>query len=254
VKIAACFYINLDERSDRREHTELQLAALGSIARERWPAVRPTRETLAHHADTLARGVQGYVQELLSDPRTVPHYYGVLGCYLSHLTLLQQIAERFGPGDGAVLVFEDDVALEPGFVSALRDRVASADLVHRGWDLMRLDCWGRRRRRDRVCDGVYRLSTPWQAPAHYNGSHALVYRPERVAGLLSALAARPIKDFDGFWDEPELTATLEHYVVYTGKCSLRKLPSDVRPSRRSPARALLSRVRGQTGVGPAQRL
>jgi len=252
MKIAACFYINLDARSDRREHIERQLAALGAVPRERWPALRPTPETLRHdHADLLERGVEAYVEALRADPRTEPHYTGVLGCYLSHVSLLAHIAARFRAADGAVLVLEDDVVLEPGFLSALRDRVASADLVHQGWDLLRLDCWGRRRRRDRVRDGVYKLTTPWRAPAHYNGSHALVYRPERVPRLLRALAARPIKDFDGIWDDAELAATLDHYVIYTGKCRVARLGSDVRPAPRGLRRRVRELLRDARPGGSA---
>jgi GR25 family glycosyltransferase involved in LPS biosynthesis len=137
-----------------------------------------------------------------------------------------------------VLVFEDDVALEPGFLPALRDRVASADLVYGSWDLLRLDCLGRRRRRDRVRDGVYQLTTPWRSPAHYRGSHALVYRPERVPQLLRALASRPIQDLAGLWDDAALAAALDHWVIYTDMCRVAPLASDVHPPPRGLRRLL----------------
>lgn len=234
MEIGACFYINLDQKQERRRHIEAQLVQLGDLPRERWPAVRPTqRDLVTLYGNVMRRGVAPYLRDYLDSRGERERYFGVLGCNLSHIGLMQHIAEHRDDSEGAVLVLEDDVVLEAGFLDVLRERLRLSVLASTDWDLIRIDCWAGRGDGFQVAEDVYHLTSPWGAPAHFSGSHALLYRPSRVGKLLSLLEKRPLQDFDGVWDDAELTRSMAHFVVYTGHCQIATFPSDVRPSGRN---------------------
>ena len=103
----AAFYINLDTRTDRREHMEAQLARIG-VAAERFSAVTPAQVDSADLA--LAK------RHALSP--------GELACSRSHQRIWALLLER---GLDGALIFEDDALLS----CALRDVFATPDLHQR---------------------------------------------------------------------------------------------------------------------------
>lgn len=119
--LLATHLVNLDRAPGRRAAMEARLHAAG-LAHERVPAVDGALLAFPHPDFSEA------AYRLLHGRRTLP---AEVGCYLSHVAC----ARRFlaGPAD-LLLVVEDDVSFEPGFLDAL-DRAA---LRRDRWDLLRL--------------------------------------------------------------------------------------------------------------------
>jgi GR25 family glycosyltransferase involved in LPS biosynthesis len=92
------FYINLDTRSDRREHTERQLARIGLVA-ERVSAVTP--------ADIPVDRIAAAARHMSATE---------LACSFSHRKIWQMMVDR--KLDGA-LILEDDALLSASIVAVL---------------------------------------------------------------------------------------------------------------------------------------
>lgn len=108
--------INLDEDTDRLAWMKGQLDRLG-IAFERLPAKR---------GDTL-----GHLSALFGPRESSRLTNGELGCYASHLSVLEQIERDRTP---ATLVMEDDLELG----DSLRDVLAAVGRLPAGWHIIRL--------------------------------------------------------------------------------------------------------------------
>jgi hypothetical protein len=228
--LAACFYINLDHRTDRRRHMEAQAERLGGVPLERWPAIRPTdRNLYTTWGPYTRRGIAPYLHRNRRSRHKRERFYGVIGCYISHVRLMEYVADRFTEPDRNVLVFEDDVVIQPGFLDALRKRLEDPVLRSADWDMIRIDCWGDRVDELRVSEGIYRLTRAWDTATQFGGNHAVLYRPSRLPRLLDILASRQIRDIDSFWSHAELPSVLAHYVVDTGLCWQTNLATDIRP-------------------------
>jgi glycosyl transferase family 25 len=113
------FWVNVDTRTDRRDHMEAQFAELG-IAAERISAVTVAQVP----ADTAAR---------VTRPE---HFFkftlGDLACGLSHQRIWRIMAER---DLSEALVLEDDAVLSPEILPFLEPGL----LVRLGADLLRLE-------------------------------------------------------------------------------------------------------------------
>lgn len=97
------FYINLDHRTDRREHMEKQFDAMGMDPTrvERIPGIVPVYDELQ------TQRAQSFVDQGLYD--TIQITKGSIGCGRSHLAALQLAYEREYP---YTLILEDDFELQ----------------------------------------------------------------------------------------------------------------------------------------------
>ena len=101
--ITNTFYINLDHRTDRKEHVETQLSKIGLIQFERFNAIRMEN--------------------------------GAVGCSMSHLKLLQQALKS---GLDHVLIVEDDIEfLDPDLFESQLDLFLKAQINEGSrWDVV----------------------------------------------------------------------------------------------------------------------
>lgn len=109
--------INLDRDQLRMAHMRRELERAG-LAFERFPAVC---------GDCLPRDLAAFFDD---DSNLSP---GEIGCYASHLAIMQKIAR--GELSSPQLVLEDDVGLAPDFAEALDEMMAR---LPEGWDIVRL--------------------------------------------------------------------------------------------------------------------
>jgi GR25 family glycosyltransferase involved in LPS biosynthesis len=87
--VGACFYINLDHRTDRRCHMEAQAGRLGGVPLERWAGIRPTDRSLHTTWEPyMRRGLEPYLSKYRHQRRKRERFYGVIGCYISHVRLM----------------------------------------------------------------------------------------------------------------------------------------------------------------------
>ncbi|MBC6981838.1 glycosyltransferase family 25 protein [Caulobacter sp. 17J80-11] len=116
--MAPIFLINLDRDTDRLRLMDEQFARLG-LAYERFSAVRGDALGAAARWFHLVDGVSPTLTS------------GEVGCYASHLTVMEMLIERGAP---AALVCEDDCRLSEHLPRLL----AEVDALPESWELVRL--------------------------------------------------------------------------------------------------------------------
>ncbi len=128
--VVSVLVINLDRDVDRLEHMRTQLTAVG-VAFERFPALR---------GDALPIALQAYFEP------GAKLTAGEIGCYASHLAILQKMVS--GDIASPALVLEDDLGIGAGFGAVLAALLAK---LPPGWDFVRLSNqprWAIKRVRD----------------------------------------------------------------------------------------------------------
>lgn len=96
------YYINLDKRTDRRDHMETKLSGLG-IAAKRFPAItidpKDMPEALKKELNACHDKDKDYFQDYIKRKA------GEVGCALSHKSIVRKAKEE---GLDNILIFEDD--------------------------------------------------------------------------------------------------------------------------------------------------
>ncbi|MDE2028960.1 MAG: glycosyltransferase family 25 protein [Alphaproteobacteria bacterium] len=120
--------LNLDRDTVRRAHMESELARAG-IGFTRQPGIL---------GDAVPDDLRRYFFHPDGSPKTIMKR-GEIGCYASHLRALTRIAS--GELGDAVLVMEDDLAFDDGFLETV---AAAINAMPKGWDILRLSSPPRR--------------------------------------------------------------------------------------------------------------
>lgn len=100
IKLFDAYVINLDQDKDRLEHITTECTR-ACISFERFPALG--LKNLPEHLKSKFFDAHGQKREPFKD--------GEIGCYASHLKVMEQVVER----NRIALVMEDDIKLEAGF-------------------------------------------------------------------------------------------------------------------------------------------
>lgn len=111
--------INLDQDVDRLDWMTAQLERL-SLTFERFPALR---------GDALPASLDRYFRSVPGDVH--PLSVGEVGCYASHLAIMEQIVET---GTPVTLVLEDDLVLHADLLKVLD----AINHLPADWDMLRL--------------------------------------------------------------------------------------------------------------------
>ena len=98
-----CIYINLERHNHRKEHMENMLQKL-QLHYSRFNAICPTLEE-CNEIHNLNKRVKHYLQNDTSQSRGI----GVVGCYLSHLSVLNIIKDY---SENHICVLEDDLEID----------------------------------------------------------------------------------------------------------------------------------------------
>lgn len=107
IRIADVYVINMDKSKDRWEEIQVQ-ARTAKMTLHRWRAVDGTKIT--------EDNVREYsVSKLITRHTTEKKQPGVVGCYLSHKTLLKHLESVSAGSNDAHLIFEDDAAIPADF-------------------------------------------------------------------------------------------------------------------------------------------
>ncbi len=119
-------YINLEKDVERRNHMEKQVPQA-----RRWPAVNGadlTPDDMARY--NVSESVYSHRKNWDGKMRNA----GVVGCWLSHVTLLRHLATTHVPDHAAHLILEDDVTVTPTALnqSLLKDLPNDWDIVYFG--------------------------------------------------------------------------------------------------------------------------
>jgi len=211
--VSRAFYISSGKPSTRLSSLQVALRE-GPVMHERWPAVLGGPALLTSHRAYLNRGVEWHLYSRRCRPKhqtRIPcslvnvSSWGLLGNYLSHVTLLEHVA-AFHSGatsnSSAVLILQDDIVLRPFWDRTLRIALGRLALQQQqaGWSRVLLTWFGNSRPED-CNNGFFCKVRPPPGPTadgrrFYHGLQASVVRVSVIPCLLRCLAERQIKAVD----------------------------------------------------------
>lgn len=121
-------YINLKERVEKNEHMNNMLKSL-NLEFERFEAIRPKLSEAIKMDRLIPR-----VTEYLSNKNKVQRGLGLIGCYLSHLTVLKKYRNI---NSKYLCVLEDDVVFDKSSIKQINDIIDIFDNNNIDWDIFR---------------------------------------------------------------------------------------------------------------------
>lgn len=125
------YYINMDRSVERRQNIEDQLRALaGSIPYTRWPGVNGHALT---EDDYNRLEIPAWSRPKFTVEERQKIRKGEIGCYLSHLTLLQHLQGRKVSASAGHLILEDDIKIHPEFFTKASQALRE---VPSDWDIL----------------------------------------------------------------------------------------------------------------------
>lgn len=125
------WFINMDRSVDRRKYMEDHLKSLHTkIPWHRWPGINGHALTEADYSrlEIPAWSLPEFTIEARQKIRK-----GEIGCYLSHLTLLEYLRTTSCHFQKGHLILEDDISIDPEFFSKVEKSFHS---VPRDWDIL----------------------------------------------------------------------------------------------------------------------
>lgn len=111
--IKEAYYINLEEREDRRQHIEGEIGRsiwLKGVSK-RWPAINGRYLEPSAYLDILSQQTVLDIKSGTIEKWGTSMTYGGLGCLLTYFNLFEKIAA----GNSPVLTLEDDALFAPNF-------------------------------------------------------------------------------------------------------------------------------------------
>ena len=125
------FYINLENRCDRKGHMEEMLSKLG-VDYERFNAISPSLEQIKTgvYQKFFMKGSH-FLKQLTKKDRCQKRARGVFGCYLSHLFIHEKMTESRSP----YLILEDDVIISSNSIDELKKMTENESF--KDWDIIR---------------------------------------------------------------------------------------------------------------------
>lgn len=125
------WYINMDKSTERRQNIENQLRSLaGSIPYTRWPGVNGHALT---DEDFNRLEIPAWSRPIFTVEKRQKIRKGEIGCYLSHLTLLQHLQARKVSAKAGHLILEDDIKMDPEF---FRKAEQALKKIPSDWDIL----------------------------------------------------------------------------------------------------------------------
>jgi GR25 family glycosyltransferase involved in LPS biosynthesis len=129
-KVVDITYINMERDEDRKKFMETQLAQLG-IPYRRWVGIDAslftTEEMKQNHVGSPSFAIRhNHWDKKMRNT-------GVIGCWLAHKTLLQDLATQNAKNNAAHLILEDDIHVPPNLMA--RWPAIQRDLP-RDWDML----------------------------------------------------------------------------------------------------------------------
>jgi GR25 family glycosyltransferase involved in LPS biosynthesis len=141
-RLVSVHVINMDKSVDRWAKFQAAAARAG-IKVTRWRGVNGAE---LGPGDLLKYNISREIY----DKHAAQKRLGVLGCYLSHMTLLRALAEIPCGDNDYHVIFEDDAVLEPNFRSALDGYIRR---LPSNWDVLQMNI-------------ISAKTKPWSGPIH----------------------------------------------------------------------------------------
>jgi len=126
------FYINLQERTDRKEYMEKMLTDL-NLEYERFDAVRVSPEVIKSKYKTFYDNCVPRFKKYINskDKDVIKRGIGAFGCYMSHIKIHQIMEEQ---NDSPYIILEDDVIITQ---STLDELYIVMKELKDDWDMIR---------------------------------------------------------------------------------------------------------------------
>lgn len=151
----ATFYINLDERPDRKEKIIEEMNRLDLCVKyQRIPGVIYNGE---------------YDSDIALSPDQIKHFNGIMGCMLSHLSILHWALKH----SATILIFEDDAKLINDFDTIIKGALLE---LPKNWDMLYLG--------GNICNTVEQISPHLGRLSHSQSTHAYAVNKNFVGKLI----------------------------------------------------------------------
>jgi glycosyl transferase family 25 len=125
------WYINMDRSTERRDYMRAHIQSLGPKAPVyRWPGVDGHKLT---EDDYNKLEIPVWSRPAFTAEARKKIRKGEIGCYLSHLTLLQHLSTLSTVPNKGHLILEDDVELDPKFFNLVESGMKN---VPADWDII----------------------------------------------------------------------------------------------------------------------
>lgn len=142
-------YINLAERKEKNKYMHDMLKLL-NVEFKRFEAVRPSLCDAIKIKNLLPR-----VQNYLHNTPQIPRGLGIIGCFLSHRTVLEQYRNS---NHKYLCILEDDVEFNNISIKRVEDIIKSFDDKNVDWDILR--SVRKFEKLDKNLDTIYKFNLP----------------------------------------------------------------------------------------------
>ena len=230
-------YINLKERNEKNKHMNNMLKSL-NLEFERFEGIRPVlnkenkvinltnieenltnleninnlskKEEIAIKIDKLVPRIKRY----LSKEKQVPRGLGIIGCYLSHLTVLKKYKNI---NSKYLCVLEDDVILDKKSIKKANDIIDILNNKNRDWDIIR-SVWDFRTldKSKLLCNKIYKFDSPnhqgstagklerGEANEFCGGTHFQIINVKNIEKIINYLNKEYIYNIDAVYSTNEI--------------------------------------------------
>ncbi len=223
-KISKVYYINLDFRDDRRTHIEDILSEIDILKKERFSAIRPTKEDLVNvngkYHKYYRRGVIRFKRYLNNKSKIIERGLGAFGCYLSHYFLLHKIKkDHIGEN---ILILEDDAQFDQNLISScenvIKNELNDANI---DWDIIRVVWKYPYPKMKQITPNLFKYKNTNKQSAFgkkfrndlHNGTTFQIINVRNIKKILNYLDSDKIYNIDGVYSTNKINAYVFKYPI-----------------------------------------
>ena len=204
-------YINLKERSAKSVYISNLLKSL-NLKYERFDAIRPTHSQ-ALQVDKITPRIKQYLHNEIQIPRAL----GVIGCYLSHLNVLEKYRNI---NSKYLCVLEDDVKFDDSSLKLVNETIDFLNNQNIDWDILR-SVWNNTfkslKKKEEIItiskSNIYKFNSPnWQGISSTNrlnnefcgGTHFQIINIKNIEKIINYLNRENIYNIDSIYSTNEI--------------------------------------------------
>ncbi|MFT7532594.1 MAG: GR25 family glycosyltransferase involved in LPS biosynthesis [Gammaproteobacteria bacterium] len=187
INLDKIYYINLNEREDRREFMEGQLSKI-KIPHERFTAIRPSEEDLNGQYKNF------YNRFANQEKYIVPKLLGTLGCYLSHYFVQKKALEST---HGNYLVLEDDWTIDSECIKEIK-KLFNSGSIGSDWDIFG-SFWSSHKEIVIKHQGIIKGSRFYKGRGcqPMGGTHFMLFNKKSTSKIVNFLDCENVFNIDG---------------------------------------------------------
>lgn len=189
-------YINLKDREEKNKHMHVMLKSL-NLNFERFEAIRPSLND-AIKMENLTLRIKNY----LSNETQIPRGLGIIGCFLSHRTVLEKYRNT---KHKYLCVLEDDVIFNNISIKLVKNIIQSFNNKNIDWDIIR-SVWNFKKLNTQ--NNIFKFNLPSNQSKNNNnkdrirfsgGTHFQIINVKNIEKIISYLYHEKIFNIDSMY-------------------------------------------------------